>query len=216
MKIIYLKRRWVIFISGFFIALTFWIINVDREVEQVEILQGESVDVIEQEGDAEIDIEEGSNNILKEDDTESDIIENETEEDVTSADLIPPDEVEEWEMEEDKDFFVAYRLERDRVRSKEIERLNQFIDNPNTSDEAKSEAESELLDLVKIREKELTLENLIRANGFEDAIFFFRNGSANVIVKVENLSETEIRQIAEIVSENAGVSISNVKVIEYN
>ncbi|ACB85280.1 SpoIIIAH-like family protein [Natranaerobius thermophilus] len=212
MKIVHLKRRWLLLVLALFIATAFWIINVERQVEEVEILKDEAVKKDDQEV---FSFKEESNDMIQKDEFDSEFISKDEELDDVS-DILPPEKAEDWELEDDKDFFVEYRLQRDRVRSKEIERLNEFLDNPNTSQDAKQEVEQELLELVTKKEKELIIENLIRANGFEDAILFYRDSFANVVVRAENLSETEVMQIAEIVSENANIQTSNVKVVEHN
>jgi len=119
----------------------------------------------------------------------------------------------EWELDESGAFFVEYRLKRDRVRDQEIEMLNQVMDNPHSSEEAKQEAENKLLSIIDLMELELTVENMIRAQGYDDAVFFFRNQIATVLVKKEQLTESEFIQIAEIVAAAVGVEREDVQVI---
>ena len=149
---------------------------------------------------------------------EVEIVDDATQDTQETADIMSPEGPDEWDfdLDGDKDFFVEYRLQRDRVRSKEIERLNQFMDNPNTSEKAIEEAEEKLLEIITIMEKEMIIENLVRANGFEDALFFYREDSANIIIKNKELTEAEVSQIAEIIYDNTGTPMSNIKVIEYN
>ena len=39
-------------------------------------------------------------------------------------------DIEEWRFDAVQDFFIEYRLERDRIRGQEKEMLNDMIDNP--------------------------------------------------------------------------------------
>lgn len=119
----------------------------------------------------------------------------------------------EWELDESGAFFVEYRLKRDRVRDQEIEMLNQVLENPHSSQEAKQEAETKLLSIIDLMELELTVENMIRAQGYDDAVFFFRNQVATVLVKKEQLTGPEFIQIAEIVAAAVGVEREDVQVI---
>lgn len=112
-------------------------------------------------------------------------------------------------------FFIEYRLQRDRVRSGELEMLKQMVDNPNISAEGKQQAEEQMLALVSLMEKELMVENMLKAKGYNDAIFFFHQEMANVVVEAEPLSDTEFFQIAEMVSNLAGVKIEHVTVVEH-
>lgn len=120
------------------------------------------------------------------------------------------------EPEEYEAFFVEYRLERDRVRSKELEMLNGMIVNPDISQEGKKQAEAQLLSLVETMEKELLVENMLKAHGFADAVFFYRGRMTNVVVQAENLLDQEFLQIAEMVSGVTGVEMEEVKVVEHS
>ncbi|EEG78330.1 SpoIIIAH-like family protein [Dethiobacter alkaliphilus] len=127
----------------------------------------------------------------------------------------PEPDLENWNIEDFKAFFVEYRLQRDRVRGKEQEMLNQMIDNPNVSEEAKKQAEEQMLKLIDMMEKELLVENMLKAHGFKDAIFFYRDDMVNVVIQAENLSEEEFLQIAEMVSSATGVGIERISVTEH-
>ncbi|HOL17716.1 MAG TPA: SpoIIIAH-like family protein [Bacillota bacterium] len=141
----------------------------------------------------------------------------------TSYDVVTDDELQEvltgmaedgdWGYDEGGAFFMEYRLQRDRVRAQEMEMLEGIINNPNTSAEAKEEAEDMLMELVKLMEQELLIENMIKAQGYEDAVFFYRNRVATVMVKKQELSEREFVQIAETVAGVAGVEKEEIQVI---
>lgn len=123
---------------------------------------------------------------------------------------------ENWDLDQFKAFFVEYRLQRDRVRASEVEMLNQMIDNPNISPEGKKQAEEQLLTLIEVMEKELLVENMLKAQGYKDAVFFYRGTIANVVVQAESLNEQEFMQIAEMVSSTTGVAMEHVTVVEHN
>jgi stage III sporulation protein AH len=120
-----------------------------------------------------------------------------------------------WNLDDFKAFFVEYRLQRDRVRTNEVEMLNQMVDNPNVSAEGKKQAEDQLLAIIELMEKELLVENMLKASGFRDAVFFYRGNVANVVVQAESLSDQEVIQIAEMVSSATGVALEHVVVSEH-
>ena len=74
----------------------------------------------------------------------------------------------------ENDFFIDYKLERDRLRSQEADYLRELINNPNASIESKEKAQQDLIALSQKVEKEMVVENLIKAKGFEDAVIFLR------------------------------------------
>ncbi|NLC10722.1 MAG: SpoIIIAH-like family protein [Firmicutes bacterium] len=120
----------------------------------------------------------------------------------------------EWNFDDTKAFIIEYRLERDRVRSQELEMLKDIIDNPNTSEENKKEAERKLLQITDTMDKELLIENIIKARGYEDAVFFYREGIATLLVFGGEVSEEEFVRIAEIVASITGLPREEVQVIE--
>lgn len=113
-------------------------------------------------------------------------------------------------------FFVEYRLQRDRIRASEVEMLNQMIENPNITGDAKQEAEVQLLNLIELMEKELMVESMLKAQGFKDAVFFIKDGKANVVVEAAELDATQFMQIADMVSSVTGLSIDDISVVEHS
>jgi stage III sporulation protein AH len=112
-------------------------------------------------------------------------------------------------------FFAEYRLQRDSIRAREMEMLNQFIENEKISEEGKQQAEQQLLSLIALMEKELLVENMVKAKGYRDAVFFYRDGLANVVVEAENLTERDVVQLAEMISGLAGIRMEEVAVVEH-
>lgn len=121
-----------------------------------------------------------------------------------------------WDLDQFQAFFVEYRLQRDRVRANEVEMLTQMIDNANVSPEAKKQAEEQYLALIKLMEQELLVENMLKAHGYKDAIFFLKEGSVNVVVQADSIGEKEFLQIAEMVSSVTGVAMDKIAVTEHN
>lgn len=127
----------------------------------------------------------------------------------------PEPDPETWEPDEFKEFFIEYRLQRDRVRAGEVEMLNQMISNPNITPEGKKNAEEQLLGIIRVMEQELLVENMLKAHGHKDAVFFFRDGMANVVVQAGELTDKEFLQISEMVSNVTGVKMEKVMVTKH-
>jgi stage III sporulation protein AH len=119
-----------------------------------------------------------------------------------------------WKFDDTHAFFVEYRLERDRVRGQEMEMLNDMINNPQVGAEARREAEMQLLNLVDMMEKELIVENLLKAQGYADAILFVRKGASTVMLHTEQLGEDDFLRVAEMVSAIIGVAREQVQIIQ--
>ena len=108
-------------------------------------------------------------------------------------------------------FFDMYRSERDSVRTQELAYLDAIV--AQGGDEATlSEAQKQKMTLVGCMESELNTENLIRAKGFEEVIVSMHNGSVNVIVDADALTDEQVAQILDIVLRETGETAENIKV----
>ena len=111
------------------------------------------------------------------------------------------------------DFFVEYRLERDRTRGQRIEWLREVINNVNSAGETRQKAQEHLLAISSKMEKEIELENLLRAKGFKDAAVIADERSVTVIVSSDQLSISESSEINNLVSRRTGVDVQNIIII---
>lgn len=114
---------------------------------------------------------------------------------------------------EEQDFFVDYRLERGRMRGQRVEWLREVINNINSTDDTRQKAQEHLMAISRSMEKEVELENLIRAKGFKDAAVLVDERSVTVIIESDRLANEELSSITGLVSRGTGVDPQNVVVI---
>ena len=112
-------------------------------------------------------------------------------------------------------YFMQYRNERINTRNEELIQLDQIIATAEPESAERAEALAMKIELTEITEKELLLENLIKAYGFEDAVVVIglQSENVNVITKSANLTSDDAILIYSILSEEASVSPENVKII---
>ena len=111
-------------------------------------------------------------------------------------------------------FFTNYRNDRVDTRNQEILYLDAIIASEATSIEAKTAAEAERLALVTTMDMVMTIENLLVAKGFENAVVSTSAGNISVIVETAGLTNNEVAQICDVVLNNSNYSIDNIKIIE--
>lgn len=135
-------------------------------------------------------------------------------EELDGYEITEDDEVEDVSTTSAKgSFFANYRIERENTRKKEIEVIREIVDNPNSDAEMKKEAQAQLLEIADNMEKELLIEGLIKAKGFEDTIVMMSKNSVNVIVNRSELKPEEVAQILDIVKRESGKSADSIKII---
>lgn len=112
------------------------------------------------------------------------------------------------------DFFVEYRLEREMSRGRQVELLQSVAQDANADETRRAAAQERLLQITRDLERELGLENILRAKGFRDIVVFFQGDVVTVIVS-QPLSEEQTTSIINLVARGAGVLFENVMVIGY-
>lgn len=111
-------------------------------------------------------------------------------------------------------FFSEYRMERDKNRSKEVDMWQDIISNENTEKTFKTMAQQEIVKIVALTEKEMIIENLIIARGFNDALVFLTDDSATVIVDAKELTQANVAQIQDIVVRKTKLDPTNIKIMK--
>ena len=111
------------------------------------------------------------------------------------------------------DYFETFRQDREEVRQLEMEYLDEVIAASASDQETLADAQKQKLTLVENMEKEFTIESMIKAKGFEDAAVTFHSGTVNVVVKSDELEDSSVSQILDIVQAQTGEPAKNIKVM---
>ncbi len=112
-------------------------------------------------------------------------------------------------------YFAQYRTERMNTRNEEILQLDSVINAAENNSAEYAEALNMKLSITSNTEKEMLLESLIKAYGFEDAVVVIglESNNVNVIAKSGNLTTDDAIAIYTIINEEASISPENVKII---
>ena len=113
-------------------------------------------------------------------------------------------------------YILDMKMTREKQRNDLTQDLNEMINNPSTSEEARKEASTMKLQLVKDQDDELKIENILSTKGFENALVYISNGKVNVVVSEEKLTESDAAKIFDLVAEEANVKYENIKVMNNN
>jgi len=112
-------------------------------------------------------------------------------------------------------YFSQYRTERLTTRNEEILQLDSIIDSAEANSTERNDALKLKMEITEITEKELLLESLIKAYGFEDVVVVMGidSDSVNVIAKDNDLTSDDAILIYSIIAEENIASPENVKII---
>ena len=116
---------------------------------------------------------------------------------------------------ETANYFTSYRTERASSRNEQILQLDSVIASAEADDKAIDEAIDMKLKITSLMEKELLLENLIKAKGYEDAVVTIgtTSGNINVLVKDAEFAQDDAVAIYTILMDEANASPDKVKII---
>ena len=113
---------------------------------------------------------------------------------------------------ETDDYFEKARLDRDISRARVRETLASIIDDEESETQSKIMAEEEKIKVAKLDDSESTIESLIRAKGYEDAVVYIGDGKADAVIKKTDMTSEDATIIAGIITEQTGIPLSEIKI----
>ena len=131
----------------------------------------------------------------------------------SSVTVVESKEADEEDQDEVSSFFSEYRLEREKNRAKEYDMWQNIINSDKVEPTFKTLAQEEIVKIVALTEKEMIIENLILARGFDDALVFLTDDSATVVVAAKGLTPASVAKIQDIVMTKTKIPASNIKIM---
>ncbi len=112
-------------------------------------------------------------------------------------------------------YFTQYRTERLNTRNEELVQLDEIIASAEMESPERAQALGMKIEITEMTEKELLLESLIKAYGFEDVVVVIGMDSENinVIAKSPELTTDDAIAIYSVIAEETGAMPENVKII---
>lgn len=108
-------------------------------------------------------------------------------------------------------YILDMKMNREKQRNQLSQELNEMINNPSTTEEARKKASSMKLQIVKDQETESRIENILSTKGFENSLVYINEGKVNVVVSNEKLEKSDAAKIFDLVSKEASVDYENIK-----
>lgn len=118
------------------------------------------------------------------------------------------------EATSNRNYFVDYRLSRDKLRAGMVDRLDEIVSNTQTTDEVRTKAQEEIMKIGNISEKELQIEGLVKSKGFDEALTFINDTDIKVVVSVTELTEQDMVKILDIVKSETTFAAENIKIMK--
>lgn len=111
-------------------------------------------------------------------------------------------------------YFVSAKLERDRTFGEKIEIQESILYNEKSDENAKKVAQEQINCISNNLTREMSIETLLKAKGFEDTIAIINEPSVNVVVKsMEELSVAQVAQIQSVVMREADAKAEDIHIV---
>jgi len=112
-------------------------------------------------------------------------------------------------------YFVSARLEKERAYGEQIDIQEGLLYSTESNEAVKTAAQNEINNITNKLAKEMTVENLIKAKGFDDALAIINEDNVNVVVDCkEDLNVASVAQIQSIIQTEVGTPVENIRIIQ--
>lgn len=106
--------------------------------------------------------------------------------------------------------LAGVKLIKEQTRAKNKETLLEIINSTSLTESQKQDAVNGMMELTEIAEKEMAAEILLEAKGFEGAVVSVNGDMADVVVCTEELDDSKLAQIEDIVVRKTGITPENI------
>lgn len=112
-----------------------------------------------------------------------------------------------------ENYFVNYRMHRDRLMSQEIATLKSLVNNPSISRSAKDQATATMVADTQELKHETQIEGLLSARGFPLSAVTIAGNRVDVVVGGANVSNQQVARIAATVTQVTALPPQNVTIV---
>ena len=120
---------------------------------------------------------------------------------------------EEQQKVQQENAFSVFKEERETTRMQELKYIESVVESAETDDQTKANAQAQKLTLAANMENELLTEGLIQTGLGMEAVVTISSEAVNVVVDKEELSETEVTQIADIIKSHTQAEAESIKIM---
>ncbi len=121
------------------------------------------------------------------------------------------------ETAQTSDYFATARLTRQQARDSSLDLLRESAAMDNASQEVIDAAVSAINELTECAMTEAQIESLVIAKGFTDCVAFINDEGIDVVVSKagdDGLFAEDVAQIKDIVTQESGISVEKIKIVE--
>lgn len=108
--------------------------------------------------------------------------------------------------------FQGYKMRREAMIQQQKDEQMTIVLDPNASPQAIAEAKAKHDELSTLESNTMALEEMLKADGYKDAVVFVQNDNVKVIVQKEKLTPNEVIDIMAMVRQHLNIPTAQVTV----
>lgn len=115
---------------------------------------------------------------------------------------------------ESADYFAQARLDKQKSRDESIEVLKSFYYGGDSTSDELAVISEDVREVSGNIETESKVENLLKAQGFDDAICYLSGSTANIVVRTDGLDNAQAAQIKSTLLGEISLPAENITIVE--
>ena len=104
------------------------------------------------------------------------------------------------------------KLNREQIRAKNTENLTNIVNDANIDKSSKTAAINELAKIADYSEKEMAIEILLEAKGFNDVVASVSDTGVDIVVNQQTLETSQKAQIEDIAKRKTGMTSDKINI----
>lgn len=116
--------------------------------------------------------------------------------------------------ETSEEYFAQARLNRQKNRDEALASVQTMLKDEKLTQAQREEIGAKAAEITKLSQCEASIEELIKAKGFQECVAFVDGETASVVVSTQGLTDAQAAQIFDIILNKTKINSENINIVE--
>lgn len=116
------------------------------------------------------------------------------------------------QVDEGIGFFSEFRIEKERVRGKQLELLKDIANNPNQDQKVRDSAALKLVQIADTMAREMQTETLIKSKGYKECAVMIESAGLTIILNTQVISKEQKDELYALSSTASGIEKEKIMI----
>lgn len=114
---------------------------------------------------------------------------------------------------EPENYFTQARRNREQAHRETLDVIKNVMDDVKANEQMQQQAAEQLKQLTGVMEREIKIENLVKAAGFSECLTYIEDTGCYVVVQCDSLTEQQALQITGIAVDQSGIPAQKINIV---